>query len=150
MSLICSFFGHRDTPLSSEIELRLENTIKNLISQGVYEFWCGNEGTFDTLTRMIMIRLKKDIPYLNLCFVSAYNPDNFPPLKRKTLEENFEIIYSIEIADGHPKFAITRRNKYMINNSDIIVCYITDEKGGAYNAVKLAQKQNKEIINIAL
>lgn len=48
----------------------------------------------------------------------------------------------------HYKSAITKRNRWMIENSDIVVAYIYREFGGAYNAVKYAKKLNKTIINL--
>lgn len=45
--MICTFFGHRDAPLS--IEKELEKIILSLISEGVDEFLVGNNGSFDLL-----------------------------------------------------------------------------------------------------
>ena len=146
MNKICAFFGHRNTPLSFELETKLEKLVRNLIYDGVYEFWCCNEGTFDLLSRIVMLRLKQEKPYIQLCYVSAYNPDKFPKLKRQSIEKDFEIIYANEIANGHPKFAITRRNKFIVQNADILITYIKNNSGGAYNAIKLAQKHSKKII----
>ena len=50
---------------------------------------------------------------------------------------------------AHPKAAITLKNHYMIDNSDLVIVYV-EKKGGAYSAMKYAEKQCKEIINIAL
>ena len=37
----------------------------------------------------------------------------------------------------------------MIDRSEIIICYVLEKKGGAYNAMKYAKKKNKVIINLA-
>jgi hypothetical protein len=37
----------------------------------------------------------------------------------------------------------------MVNESDVIICYITHSWGGAAQFVEYAQQQNKEIINLA-
>ena len=146
MSKICAFFGHRDTPITSKLENLLEQTIRNLINEGVTEFWCCNEGTFDHLSKTVLLRLKQQIPYIQLCYVSAYNPDKFPRLKRQTIEKDFEIIYSPEIDNGPQKFAIIRRNKFISINADIFITYIQNNSGGAYNAIELAKKHSKSII----
>ena len=146
MSGICAFFGHRDTPITFELEKKLEETVYKLIHRGYDEFWCCNEGTFDHLSKTVLLRLKQQIPYIQLCYVSAYNPDKFPRLKRQTIEKDFEIIYSPEIDNGPQKFAIIRRNKFISINADIFITYIQNNSGGAYNAIELAKKHSKSII----
>ena len=47
------------------------------------------------------------------------------------------------------KSAIQIRNRYMINRSDLIICYTDRNHGGAYNSVNYAVRKEKEIINIA-
>lgn len=49
----------------------------------------------------------------------------------------------------HPKGAITKRNRWIVEESDLVVCYVEREEGGAYTAMKYAKKLGKEIINIA-
>jgi predicted Rossmann fold nucleotide-binding protein DprA/Smf involved in DNA uptake len=96
-----------------------------------------------------MLRVKQNVPYINLCYVSAYNPDKFSKLRQQELQEKFEIIYLPEFESSYPKFAITRRNKYIAQNADTIICYIKNNTGGAYQATSLAKKQEKELINLA-
>lgn len=38
---------------------------------------------------------------------------------------------------------------YIIDNSDLAVCYIRHKYGGAYNAVKYAVRQGREIKNLS-
>lgn len=45
----CAFFGHRDAP--SSIKPRLGEAIFNLISNGVDEFYVGNNGNFDLIVQ---------------------------------------------------------------------------------------------------
>lgn len=148
MSRICAFFGHRDTEITSEIENLLEKTIRKLINKGIDEFWCCDQGNFDWIVRLVMLRLKEEYKHIYLCYISAYNPDKMSKTKQTWLEDKFEIIYPYEVADGPPKFAIERRNKFIAQNTDIIICYINQNYGSAYKAVKLAQKYQKEIINL--
>jgi uncharacterized phage-like protein YoqJ len=146
MNKICAFFGHRNTPISLNLEQKLEKTIRQLINDSVYEFWCCNEGTFDHLSKIIMLRIKKDYPYIHLCYISAYNPQNFPKLKKQTLEQDFEIIFPTKLTNTPPQYAIPKRNQYIVDNTDYIIAYITNTKGGAYNAIKYAQTKKKKII----
>ena len=65
--------------------------------------------------------------------------------------EDFEKYYDrVDIPiSAHPKLAITKRNEWMAEQADLILCYIERESGGAYKAVQYAKKLGKELINLA-
>lgn len=124
--------------------------MQDLIAQGVNEFWVCNEGNFDLISQMVMKRMKEKYPnHIYVCYVSAYNPDKFAKQRREWLSEHYELDYPNEVADGHPKFAIERRNKYIADNADYIICFISEKSGGAYKAVQRAEKNGKVILNVA-
>ena len=50
----------------------------------------------------------------------------------------------------HPRYAISWRNKWMVNETDIVIAYITHSWGGAAQYVEKARKKEKPIINLAL
>ena len=148
MSGICAFFGHRDCPCTEEIENNLTRTIQNLIYSGIDEFWVGHQGNFDWLVHHTLKKLKKDNPQIKECIVLSSNPSKYSSTRQASLHEQYdEIICPEEIFQGPTRFAITRRNRYMAENCDAVICYIEYEKGGAYEAVKLASKLNKQISN---
>lgn len=47
------------------------------------------------------------------------------------------------------RFAISHRNKWIVENSNAVICYVNHTWGGAYQAVILAEKRNLSIINLA-
>ena len=147
MGEICAFFGHRDTPMTDRIEKDLTDVIRKLIFQGVDEFWLGEQGAFDYMSRLVLKNLKKEYRWIAICIFPTRLPSK---AKMKWLDEQkYEIIYPEEVAKAPFKVALLRRNQYMVKYADNIVCYITREHGGAYKAVKQAQKMYKNIINLA-
>ena len=54
------------------------------------------------------------------------------------------------VATSHPKVAIVQRNQWMIQQADLAICYVERREGGAYVALKHAQKLNKPVLNLAL
>ena len=60
-----------------------------------------------------------------------------------------DIIIPQELMGCHYKKAITLRNCWMINQSDYVIAFTIRDFGGAYNAVKYAEKANKKIISIS-
>lgn len=51
-----------------------------------------------------------------------------------------------ELLGMHPKGAIVMRNRIMINQSDLVIVYIKHEFGGAYQALRYAQRNGKQLI----
>lgn len=37
----------------------------------------------------------------------------------------------------------------MVDRADLIICYVENKSGGAYKAMRYAEKQGKRIINLA-
>ena len=133
--------------MSGHIEQHLEEVIRDLITQGVDEFWLCEQGTFDCLARLVLKELKKEFKGISLCLLPAYHPTD---AKMDWIDEqDYDLIYPDEVANAPAQVAILRRNDYIAKNTDYIVCYITHNSGGAYKAVEKAKKYNKKIINLA-
>lgn len=60
-----------------------------------------------------------------------------------------EIEICQDAAGGHYKAAIQVRNREMVDRSDLVVCYIEHNSGGAFQTVQYAKKKNKEIVNLS-
>lgn len=133
----CCFFGHRE---SYHLDRgRLLETIRARILQGDDVFYVGNQGEFDSAVYRCLKQLREEYPHIRVCVVLAYLPT----------EKDEDIPDSMypEI-EGHPKFALDRRNRWMIDRADVCICYIDHTWGGAYKFVMLAQKRGLTVINI--
>ena len=139
--MACTFFGHKDTP--KEIEPTLRSTLIDLIeNKNVTVFYVGNNGNFDTMVRRQLEDLSQTYP-ITYGVVLAYLPtekNNYDNLTNTIYPEGLETV---------PKrFAISRRNKWMIQQSDIVVTYVTHTFGGAAQFKEMAESQGKTIINL--
>ena len=47
------------------------------------------------------------------------------------------------------KFAISKRNEWMIDQSDFVIAYVEHSFGGAYQSLKYAHRKGKRIVNLA-
>ena len=145
---ICAFFGHRDAPMSNRLEERLEAVVRELITQnGVDHFWSCEQGTFDRLSRLVVKKFIKEFNLVFIHIVTAYFPSE--AVQRWMDEQDYDLIYPEELVRVPKRAAIVRRNEYMVQNADFIVCYIDHDYGGAYEAVQKAKKYGKKIINLA-
>ena len=61
-----------------------------------------------------------------------------------------DVIIPTELADIHYKSIITKRNQWMIKNSNIVICYTRRNFGGAYAAMKYAKKIGKSLLILQL
>lgn len=141
----CTFFGHKNTP--EIIQPLIANTIKELITEhGVTTFYVGNQGGFDRLVYLTLKKLKKTYPKIKYYVVLAYLP---------TKNTNYEYIDFTDtvfpdcLTNVPPKFAIHRRNNYMIEKSDYVITYIKNNFGGASQFAEKAKRKNKTVINLA-
>jgi hypothetical protein len=46
------------------------------------------------------------------------------------------------------RFAITKRNEWMISQADTIIAFVNHTYGGAYKSLLYARRKNKSIISI--
>ncbi|MBR5535285.1 MAG: hypothetical protein IKU60_01420 [Clostridia bacterium] len=134
----CTFFGHKDT--SFLIYEKLQDTIEFLIKEkDVTHFYIGNHGNFDAMALRCLINLKEKHPYITFEIVLAYLPEKPTP---------YPTLYPEGIEKTPQRFAISFRNKWMVNHSDYIISHITRDFGGAQQFVSLAERQGKTVINI--
>lgn len=141
--LTCCFFGHKDTP--SAVKGKLVEAIENLIiNDNVNNFYVGNQGGFDSMVYSALNELQQKYPQISYAVVLAYLPaDN--------AIDNYDgnTIYPEGLETVPKRFAISKRNEWMIANSDYCICYVTHSFGGAAKFTDKARKKDKHIINIA-
>lgn len=145
-----SLFGHRTVEDYLTIESKLYELLRIVTKQrsGEIEFLVGRNGEFDQLAASVIRRLKKETGNENI-FLNLVLPYETAELKNNT--ESFESYYdSIEICQAAQnfKFAIVARNREMIDRADLVVVYVKHDSGGAYQALKYAEKSEKTVINL--
>lgn len=147
-----SFFGHRYIENFSLIEKRLENVVRDLIASKEYvDFLVGRNGEFDSCVCSTVLKVRKNYNDNNssLVLVLPYLTAEYTNNKKYFEEYYSDIEISQKSCKSHPKSAIQIRNREMVDRSDLIICYVEKNTGGAYATVRYAKKQNKTVINLA-
>lgn len=144
-----SFIGHREIDRFRFVEEQLDKVIGELLRTKEYvEFYVGKNGEFDTMVGSAVKRAQKAYGTANisLILVIPYTVANMDCL------EKFydEIWYPEELYGVHHKAAITKRNEWFVEHSDLLVAYAERETGGAAICLKKAEKKGIYIKNIAL
>lgn len=121
-----------------------------LESKNYVEFLVGRDGEFDQIVASTVKAVKRSIGDDNsaLVWVMAY-----PKAEYSNNEESFDDYYDeIEICEAssqcHFKSAIQVRNRDMVDRSDLVVCFVERDSGGAYSTLQYARKQEKQVINL--
>lgn len=141
-SKTCCFFGHRE--VTHNIREKLKATIEKLITEdGVTEYYVGHQGKFDSMAYSVLNELKEEYPQIRYTVVLAYLPD-----------EHIWEVYGEDtlLPDGMEsvpkKFAISKRNDWMIQHSGFAVCYVHKNTGGAAKFRGKVDKKGLRVVDI--
>lgn len=147
-----SLFGYRTIEDYLTVESKLYELLRIIMQResGELEFLVGRNGDFDLMAASVIRKLKKETGNEN-AYLALVLPYETAELRNNA--EAFESYYdSVEICEAsalcNPKFAIVARNRNMVDRSDLVVVYVKNESGGAYQSLKYAEKNEKRIINL--
>ena len=146
------FFGHRRIDDTKTIETRVKKVIDTILLQHEYvEFLVGRNGEFDQIVSSAVLRSKKraDAGNCSLTWVMPYLSSDYTHN-----QEDYERYYdAIEVCEqsalAHPKSAIQIRNRAIVDRSDLCVFYVCKNTGGAFQTMRYAAKEGKNIINLS-
>lgn len=136
-----TFFGHSDTPESLKPVIK-EAINKLIIEKSAKIFYVVNQGNFDRKVICTLSELKTIHPTIEHYIVLAYLPENNHAYDSPSL-------FPEKVAMAPKRFAIAKRNDWMLDNSDTVVTYVKYSTGGAAKYKEKAEKKNKTVINIA-
>lgn len=147
-----SLFGHRNIDDYYTVEQKLYELLRIIITQnntGV-EFLVGRNGEFDLMASSVIKRLKKEMCTENV-FLTLVMPYETAEIRDNA--EAFESYYdSIEIceacANKNFKRVFEARNRNMVDRSDMVVFFVKNQSGGAYQTLIYAEKINKKTVNL--
>ena len=136
------FFGHRD--VTHDIRAKLQFIIEQLrTEEQIYNFYVGHQGQFDSMVRSVLKELKVKYPHIRYTVVLAYMPDEH--IKEVYGEDT---LYPDGLETVPKRFAISKRNDWLIAHSCIAVCYVHKITGGAAKFREKAEKKGLQIIDV--
>ena len=105
-------------------------------------FYFGNNGNFDTMVR-------RQLEDLSNTYSITYNVVlAYLPAKKSEYDDYTNTILPEGIETAPKRFAISWRNKWMIEQADIVVTYVTHSFGGAAQFKAMAERQGKTVIEL--
>ena len=133
-----TFCGHKDVHDRYALERWLQDVCRELIQQGVVEFYLGGYGGFDHLSAAVLRELKKEHPRIRLILVLPYLNTSMPT------EGYDETVYP-PLESVPKRFAISRRNEWMVRECDTVVAYVTHDWGGAAKTLEYARRKKRRV-----
>ena len=142
-----ALFGHRYFDAHRTLDEQLYPLLQNLIQTKPFvEIYIGRNGEFDIYAASVVKRVQNSTGKSNNELICVLP---YPEKDMEYYEKYYDNVMIPDIGKTHPKGAITKRNRWMIEQSNLVICYIEREEGGAYTTLKYAQKLQKEIVNLA-
>lgn len=138
--MIVTLCGHAQISQVEEVEKWLYAVSESLIEQGAVTFYLGGYGAFDGLAASVLREQKKRYPQIELVLVLAYLND-----RRDTSGYDRTVYPPLETMPR--RFAISHRNRWMVEVSDVVVAYVLHDWGGAATTLRCAKQKAKQIIS---
>ena len=149
--MIITFCGHSSLYGCGELSEKIEKTIiQNIDKEKTTVFYCGGYGDFDNLCAKICRTVKAKQIDCEVVFVTPYiTQSQQNKMKDMIGFGEYDSILYPPLENIPNRYAITKRNEWMINESDLVIAYVEHRFGGAYKTLEYARRKKKRIINLA-
>ncbi len=138
----CTFIGHSEC--GSDIVDKLYKTIKDLIvNKNVHTFYVGTHGSFDYHVYKVLCELEKTYD-IKVHVVLAY----LNKRSEHTYYSEEKTIFPSVLERTPLRYAINKRNIYMISKSQFLICFLNQTFTNTYTFVEKAIKNDLTVINI--
>ena len=147
--MIITFCGHSHYTESKEDELKILSVLENKVGDNYAELFLGGYGAFDDFARRCGVKYKEKHPNIKLIFITPYITPDYQKNHLQYKKDLYDEILYPELENVPLRFAISHRNKWMVNKADIVIANVNNSCGGAYQTYKYAKNTGKETINIS-
>ena len=137
--MIVSFCGHRELNEPEKVKAWLCDAVRSLIADGADLFVLGGYGQFDTLAAAVVHEQKEHYPHIRSVLVLPY-------LEKEYETDLYDETVYPPLENVPKRYAVSRRNEYMIDSADAVVACVYYTFGGAYKTLKYAESKGKRIL----
>ena len=148
---VCTFAGHREVYQANSSELLDEAISKIINTDDNFRFLVGDMGEFDGMCSSAVRRAKRNYPNkeIRLELILPYLTHELNENKLYYETSFDDVVIPIELAGVHYKSSITKRNRWMVEQSDWLIAFVYRDFGGIYTTLRYAEKKGLQIINLA-
>lgn len=145
--MIITFCGHSDYTSKLQDEKDLFNLIEKVSQGNKVDFYLGGYGNFDKFALKCAKKYKEKYQNTKIIFITPY-VDNWLNSRKDIIYKNYDEIIYPEIENVPKKFAILKRNEWMIKKADYLFAYVNLHFGGAYKTLFYAHTNKKPYTNL--
>ena len=138
-----TFCGHSKLYQTENISQWLDIILPALIEGGATTFYLGGYGDFDSLAAAAVRRQKTRYPNIEAVLVLAY-------LNREMDVSRYDGTTYPPLETVPPRYAIVRRNEWMVRESDVVISGVTHGWGGAAKTLDYAKRRGKVIVQFPI
>jgi uncharacterized phage-like protein YoqJ len=145
-----TFVGHSLIVSMERVKEMVKKQIrKNILASETLTCYLGGYGDFDELCAGACRELKREYGGIEIVYVTPYiNLQEQKKMKEMIRYGLYDSSIYPSIENVPLRFAISKRNEWMITNADLIIAYVNHSYGGAYKTIQIAKRKKKKIINI--
>ena len=140
--MIIAFCGHADYIPRAEDEERVLDLLEKQAKNAPCEFFLGGYGSFDRFAHHCAKKFKQVHTNATITFVTPYLP-------AREEHTSFDLVVYPPLENVPPRFAISHRNRWIVQQADFLIAYVNRRYGGAYTMYQFALKNNKTVHNLA-
>ncbi|MEG0944036.1 MAG: hypothetical protein RSF86_10425 [Angelakisella sp.] len=138
-TMIVSFCGHGSVAESEKVRQWVLAVTSDLIANGASIFYLGGYGAFDGIAKSVIRKFGKEHPHIKSVLILPY-------LNKSMDEIGYSYTLYPPLETVPKRFAISKRNEWMVDQSHIVVAYVTHSFGGAAKTLEYAKRKHKHII----
>ena len=145
-----AFTGHSFVSSSDRVKEMVKEQIRNNITDvKLVTCYLGGYGDFDEICARACSELKREYDCIKVVYVTPYiSSSEQAKIKEMLLFGLCDASIYPPIENVPLRFAISKRNEWMMTNADLIIAYVNRSYGGAYKSLQVAKRKKKKIINI--
>ena len=149
----CAFSGHRviAPEAVSPLCALLRRAIAYAYEEGCRSFFCGGAVGFDTYAakEVILFRIKHPDVRLILLIPCADQAEGFSAHQRVAYDYILsEADEAVILSDSYHRGCMQRRNRALVENADMLICYVGKNTGGSAQTMRLAKEKGIAVHNL--
>ena len=147
----CCFSGHRELDEDFSEKLLKKEILSLIQKENVKTFYCGMAMGFDLIAGELVAKLKKKYSLTLIACIPFYGQEKHFSLEDK---ERYSLLLKncdeqVVLSEKFVRGCYQKRNRYMVDNSDFLICYLRKDEGGtAYTVNYFKKHKTNEIIMV--
>ncbi len=147
--MIVTFCGHSRFDKQTKYEQTVLDFLEERVGDTPVDFYLGGYGEFDAFAYHCAKKQKESHTCVSLVFVTPYLTPEYQKNHLTYQKTRCDSILYPDIENVPPRFAITHRNRYMVEKADFVMAYVEHAWGGAYQAYQYAKRKGKPVFNLS-